>query len=125
MSPGDLLLSKEAIEAKYAGKGSPDYPSHDGGCICSGCYGSWAEWRGARAGINALKSTPLYELTELQYKRDFESCDYCGCDAGGGLYHSGLEFDHHDDWCPSVIACKAFGLTALRDPDRRPTTDRR
>lgn len=37
---------------------------------------------------------------------DHESCDYCGCDVGGGLYASGEEPEHHEDWCPTALAMR-------------------
>jgi hypothetical protein len=55
MSPGDLVLSKEQIKAKYP-TGSPDYPTHPKECGCSGCYSSWGEWRGAHAGVTAERA---------------------------------------------------------------------
>ena len=55
VAPEDFLLTKEEMRAKYAGKGSPDYPTHAASCGCSGCHASWCEWRGAFAGVEALR----------------------------------------------------------------------
>ena len=55
VAPEDFLLSKEDVKAKYAGKGSPDYPTHHEGCGCSGCYASWVEWRGGYAAVQAAQ----------------------------------------------------------------------
>lgn len=55
VAPEDFLLSKDEVKAKYAGKGSPDYPTHNEGCGCSGCYASWVEWRGGYAAAQSAK----------------------------------------------------------------------
>jgi hypothetical protein len=51
MNPEDYLLSIEQMRAKYADKGSPNYPTHVKGCQCSGCYASWTEWRCGYAAV--------------------------------------------------------------------------
>jgi hypothetical protein len=56
VSPEDFLLTKEEVSAKYADKGSPDYPTHHKGCGCSGCYASWVEWRGGYAAVQAERT---------------------------------------------------------------------
>ncbi len=60
----DMLLTKDEMRAKYADKGSPDYPSHPHGCPCSGCYASWVEWRGAHAVVEVLQVRKLREAAE-------------------------------------------------------------
>lgn len=59
--------------------------------------------RGEAANLRAA----LEELATHHFSRDYESCDYCGCDAGGGM--SPWQ-ECHDDWCPTVIARKALGV---------------
>jgi hypothetical protein len=57
MNVKDMLLTKDEIQKKYVGKGSPDYPTHPEGCPCSGCYASWTEWRGAHQVVEKLRSS--------------------------------------------------------------------
>ena len=59
MSPDLFLLSKEEMRARFEGKGSPDYPTHAGGCVCSGCHASWTELLGGYAAANSVR--PLIE----------------------------------------------------------------
>jgi hypothetical protein len=58
----------------------------------------------------------LEEIAKLRLDGGQESCQYCTCDAGGGLYASGEKLEHHEDWCPLVIARRALAGTSRAEP---------
>jgi hypothetical protein len=60
----------------------------------------------------------LLDIARLRTDGSRARCQYCECDAGGGLYADGIEFDDHEEWCPSVLACKALGLARLNGESR-------
>lgn len=66
-------------------------------------------------GAEATYKATLEELARL-HSNDYESCDYCGCDCGGGM--SPWE-ECHEDSCPTVLARKALGLP-LRNAVKSP-----
>jgi len=55
----------------------------------------------------------LTQIATLRTDGSRSRCQYCESDAGGGLYSSGEKLSHHEPWCPSVLACKALGLSRL------------
>lgn len=93
MNLEDLLLTSDAITAKYP-LGSPDYPSHGSKehprCGCSGCHASWEGWRAAvplREHVAGLDIALAAEKAENARLSDWVSdlqaggyvnCVYCG-----------------------------------------------
>jgi hypothetical protein len=64
MKAEDVILSKEQIRAKYP-QGSPDYPTHEENCPCSGCWASWIQWRSGREAVLAEQERLLPKLQSV------------------------------------------------------------
>jgi len=54
-------------------------------------------------------------IARLRLDASYKRCQYCEASAGGGLQPAGRALSDHEEWCPSVVACRVLGLSQLDD----------